>query len=390
MTGTGTPDIAAAARLLELAVPGALGAELLAGPAQPAGAELLAGSVYRVVGPDQASVVVKLVPAAQLARVEQLHATVGVQSGLLSLLRSGRGEASRHGDGLGYLVYPYYPQTLADRIEAGPATPAETATLLSAAADALVRLHLAGLVHADLKPANLLLGPSGSALLADLDGVAEYGAEPLRVTVGFCPPEQLAGRPLAFENDVYSFTALVITLLAGGTGWLADPAGWLAGPLAAGLPPGAVDLLRAGIAADPAVRRVSPQQLVATLAGGPRSTGAPSARPELVVANRQVLDPVPAAVGAPPAGATRLAVTQPPPEPRDRPTEQLLAAAHQTWGFVDLRAVTMDRLALQLRPPAPEPEPDPADRPIWRHPAMLVSLLLAVLLVTAGVCWLMF
>jgi len=371
MTGAGMTPIATAARLLEQAVPGALGAEELA------------GSVYRVVGPDQASVVVKLVPVERLARVEQLHATVGVQSGLLSLLRSGSA------DGLGYLVYPYYPQTLADRIENGPASPAEAATLLTAAADALVRLHLAGLVHADLKPANLLLGPSGSALLADLDGVAEYGAEPLRVTVGYCPPEQLAGRPLAFENDVYSFTALVISLLTGGTGWLADPAGWLASPLAADLPTGVIDLLRAGIAADPAARRVSPQQLVAALAGGPSPAPAPAVQPELVVANRQVLDPVPATAGAPlPAGVPLPEVTE--PEPRDRPTEQLLAAAHQTWGFVDLRAVTMDRLALQLRPPAPEPEPDPADRPIWRHPAMLVSLVLAVLLVAAGVLWLVF
>jgi len=364
-----TARVEAEARLLSHAVPGALGAELLARSPHAA--------VWRVVEPDLGSVVVKVLPAERLPQIEEVYRRLGVQGGVLSL----QGSGSEAEDG--FLLFPYYPQTLADRIDAGPLPAPEVGRLLRSAADSVVALHLAGLVHGDIKPANLLLAPSGQAVLGDLDSATDHGRTPERVTPGFCPPEQLMGAPLSFENDVYSFTATVLTALAGGTAWMADPAGWLAGPMAGALSPELVGLLAAGIARDPAERRVSPQQLITCL--GPAAAawpaeGNPAPAPEPVVPTRQVLSPRTIGPGEP---------AQPVPAPRTgtivADEDELVRAAQQVWGFIDLRATTMDRLALQLQPPPSELEPEAVEPSIWRHPAMIASLVAGSVLVLLAV-----
>ncbi|HEX2904974.1 MAG TPA: hypothetical protein VHO01_16085 [Jatrophihabitans sp.] len=368
--------LAREARLLGHAVPEALGAEILS--------RSEVATVFRVVGPDMSSLAVKIVPGDQLDHARAVYQRIGLQAGVLPLQDSGEVE------GQGYLAFPFYPGTLADRIEAGPVPAAEAGRLLRAAADSVVALHLAGLVHGDIKPANLLLSPSDQAVLADLDGSADFGAVARRVTPGFCPPEQLQGAPLAFENDVYSFAATVLCLLSGGTAWMADPHGWLAGPLAGGLAPEVTELLAAGIARDPAARRVSPQQLVAAL--GPASAAWPAQggsviEPELAVPARQVISPSAIRPGEPaqtllPAAATATVAVAP-------ERDELADAAQQVWGFVDLRAATTDRLALQLQPPQPSLEPELAERSVWRHPAMIASLVLAAALVLFCAIWLL-
>lgn len=371
---SGTDRLEAEARLLGQAVPDALGAERLAG------SDL--ASVFRVVGPDMSSLVVKIVPADRLSHADSVYQRLGVQSGVVPLQHTGRYEQ------LAYLVFPYYPQTLAERIEAGPVPAPEVGRLLRSAADALVALHLAGLVHGDIKPANFLVAPSGQAVLADLDDASQFGATPQRVTPGFCPPEQVIGAPLAFENDVYSFTATVLSLLSGGTAWMADPHGWLAGPLAGGLAPEVTELLAAGVAREPATRRVSPQQLVAalspTVAAWPASGGT-VVEPELAVPARQVISPSTIRPDEP--GQSLLAATATLTAEPD--LDEVAAAAQQVWGFVDLRAATRDRLSLQLQPPQPALEPELAERSIWRHPAMIASIALSVLLVLLGVALLL-
>lgn len=357
------------ARLLSHAVPDALGAEILSR------SEI--ASVFRVVGPDMSSLVVKIIAPEKLPQVSQAYQRIGLQSGVVPLQHAGQ-------DGeLAFLVLPFYPQTLADRIEAGPMPAAEVGRLLRSAADAIVALHLAGLVHGDIKPANFLLSPSGQAVLADLDGASDFGAAPHRVTPGFCPPEQLQGAPLAFENDVYSFAATVLSMLSGGTGWMADPHGWLTGPLAGGLDPDLAGLLATGIARDPSARRVSPQQLIAALGPAtawPADGSGAVVEPELAVPARQVISPStiqpdePSQPARPLTAPTATLTTEP-------ELDELAAAAQQVWGFVDLRATTRDRLALQLQPPQPALEPELAERSIWRHPAMIASIVLAVALV---------
>ncbi|MEO6700921.1 MAG: hypothetical protein ABI140_22235 [Jatrophihabitantaceae bacterium] len=375
--------------LLGTAVPETLGAELLA--------RSDAATVYRVVGPDMSSLVVKILSPERLAGLRATFDRVGAHTALVPMRASGIEQPH------GYAVFPFYAQTLADRIEAGAIATADLGQLLSPVADALALLHRAGIVHADVKPSNIMLTAAGNAVLADLDEAGELGSIPRRVTVGFCPPEQLTGQPLAVANDSFAFASTVLTALTGSTAWMADPAGWLASPAAGELAVPVADALRSALSVDPSARQAHPRQLAAALlaehpAGHPTGRAvqhlvekpdqpgtlsqATAAMP--VQQSRQVLAPVLA--GAPPtdpaAGspvATASKAADPPP------LTELVAAAQQVWGFGDLRAVTVDRLILQLQPPPAEPEEVAADRPIWRHPAMIVSMALAAVLILIGI-----
>jgi hypothetical protein len=148
------------------------------------------------------------------------------------------------------------------------------------------------------------------------------------------------------------------------------------------LPWPAVAALSLGLSIDPATRVISESAIVASLAATTRpvADAAPSSTAE---PERRVLTPIPAAGRGEPGLPDPIAtVASEPAEIRPR-TDDLTLAAQQVWGFVDLRAVTQQRLALQLQASDPEPDLDDAagERPIWRHPAMIVSLCVAALLI---------
>jgi serine/threonine-protein kinase len=92
------------------------------------------------------------------------------------------------------------------------------ALLLAQLLDALGAVHARGLVHGDVKPANLLLreGPRPHLLLADF-GVAVRQGQPARVegTPSYLPPERLAGAPPHPGQDVYAAGLLARRVLRG-------------------------------------------------------------------------------------------------------------------------------------------------------------------------------
>ncbi|HYO95776.1 MAG TPA: protein kinase, partial [Polyangiaceae bacterium] len=83
---------------------------------------------------------------------------------------------------------------------------------LSSAADQLTVLHRAGLLHGDVKPANIVVQPGGSATFVDLGLAApwrEGGASAEGLTPRYAAPELFAGGPLTVRAEVY---ALGVTL----------------------------------------------------------------------------------------------------------------------------------------------------------------------------------
>lgn len=90
-------------------------------------------------------------------------------------------------------------------------------------AEALNTLHGHGLLHGDVKPANLQLAPTGHATLLDLsfarpmnDGSSLVDL-PLLGTLNYLPPEQIASTLRCdHRSDVYSLGVVLYEMLAGG------------------------------------------------------------------------------------------------------------------------------------------------------------------------------
>ncbi len=86
---------------------------------------------------------------------------------------------------------------------------------------ALSHLHNNGLVHCDLKPANVLVRNDGVVKLVDFGILAELGhgsdwtKRELAGTLGYIAPERLRGAPPSPEADLYAFGAMMFHLVCG-------------------------------------------------------------------------------------------------------------------------------------------------------------------------------
>jgi eukaryotic-like serine/threonine-protein kinase len=128
-------------------------------------------------------------------------------------------------DGQAYVVLELVEGgTLADRLrEVGRLSPAEVAAIGGAVLAALQAAHERGLVHRDVKPANVLLPAAGGVKLADfgiakaLDAVTADLTATGQVlgTPRYLAPEQVAGKPATPASDLYSLGAVLYECLAG-------------------------------------------------------------------------------------------------------------------------------------------------------------------------------
>ncbi|MDP1877481.1 MAG: serine/threonine-protein kinase [Actinomycetota bacterium] len=103
----------------------------------------------------------------------------------------------------------------------GPLLPDEVAALAAALADSLGRLHSAGVVHRDVKPSNIQIGPRGPILL-DLGVSKSTDTTSLTTTAmsigtpAWMSPEQWRGAEHGPPGDIWNWGA-VVAFAAGGT-----------------------------------------------------------------------------------------------------------------------------------------------------------------------------
>ncbi len=115
--------------------------------------------------------------------------------------------------------------TLRDRLAAGPLPVAAVASIGAQVGGALAYVHAQGVVHRDVKPANLLVadGPAERPVvkLADFGVARMLGGEPLTevgTTVGtanYVSPEQIRGAQVEPPSDIYSLGLVLIEALTG-------------------------------------------------------------------------------------------------------------------------------------------------------------------------------
>jgi len=81
----------------------------------------------------------------------------------------------------------------------------------------LAALHLHGIVHSDLKPANIMIKRTGTQKLIDMDssGSPSKGLSVIRGTPYYMAPEQLEDHHVRFRSDVASLGYILIEMLAG-------------------------------------------------------------------------------------------------------------------------------------------------------------------------------
>ena len=72
-------------------------------------------------------------------------------------------------------------------------------------AQALARVHAAGWVHHDVKPANILLSRAGTAILTDFGTARRIGEPSPPGSLGYVSPERMGGRAGDPRDDVYGF-----------------------------------------------------------------------------------------------------------------------------------------------------------------------------------------
>ncbi|TWE10406.1 serine/threonine-protein kinase [Rudaeicoccus suwonensis] len=171
---------------------------------------------------------------------------------------------------LAYLVMEYVPGKPLSKIisERRALSPVDTVGLMHQAASALHAAHRAGLIHRDVKPANMLVTPDGVVKLTDfgiaraVGSVAMTKTGEVMGTAQYLAPEAAMGQETTALTDVYSLAVVTYEMLGGRRPFNADSAVALAlqhvndapPPLPSTVPPPVRAVVHVGLEKDPSQR----------------------------------------------------------------------------------------------------------------------------------------
>ena len=227
-------------------------------------------------------------------------------------------------DGSAFLVLELVPgQPLSQLIaDSAPLSAQTTAAILIQAATALEAAHRSGVVHRDVKPANILITPDGTAKLTDFGISRLIDTAPLTRTgqvlgtAQYLSPEQAMGQSATASSDIYALGVVGHEML---TGQVPFDAGSAVGtalahinqpppPLPDTVPAGIRDVILAALAKQPADRPATAASMAdalrmpdASLTSGAASTAVLAAT--VLPAAAGLAAPSTPASGAPASGA---------------------------------------------------------------------------------------
>jgi len=289
-------------------------------------------------------------------------------------------------DGTAYLVMELVPGQPLSRIiaERAPLSAPETSSILAQAATALEAAHQGGVVHRDVKPANIIITPSGTTKLTDFGISRAIDTAPLTQTgqvlgtAQYLSPEQALGQSATASSDIYSLGVVGYEMLTGTRPFDADTVVATAlahvnqppPPLPDTIPAGIRDVVEAALAKDPTDRPASAAAMARALGmpGPTLDADDPTRGTEGNVTATYLLE---ATTPTPTAGraATGLAAANATPADQAAPTEALAATRA-------MPALTQ-AMAEQAMPTQPTGIPDLRSRGGRRRSAALVPAIAA-------------
>jgi eukaryotic-like serine/threonine-protein kinase len=173
-------------------------------------------------------------------------------------------------------------EPLSRMLRRGPLRPEEVCRTVLDLGDALDHAHAQGIIHRDVKPANVLIREDGVTKLADLgiatasDGTRITRSGIVLGTAAYMAPEQLEGRNVGPAADIYALAAIAFEALSGKKPREGTTPMQIAHRIATEGPPNlrdawpkapraAADVLKRGMALDPADRPASAGQFARDL-----------------------------------------------------------------------------------------------------------------------------
>ncbi len=282
--------------------------------------------------------------------------------------------------GVTYLVMEYVEGDALSKTltRVGRLTPARTMSLMAQAADALQAAHDKGIVHRDVKPANLLVRPNGTLVLTDF-GIARSASGSRLTAVGsvlgtasYISPEQASGAVATPASDIYALGVVAYQCLSGRRPFEGGSPIEIAmqhveavpPPLPADIPPNVRVLVDRCLLKAPAARWPTAASLAAAARLAATGQGAPSSGPPA-----RPTSPAPSSPG--PSGATTVAHRSGPAGTAVMPPQRTPPPGYRSPAG-----------AATPRPPAqPVRRQPPPSAPRGRASVVVLGVILAVLVV---------